>query len=83
MLAMVTRISAGHSGRVLVADNTVWSLFLLLQAATLLRIFAALPTSISAQLLLLAALLWLTTMVLWASRLTNWYGRLRPDGRAG
>lgn len=83
MLAMVTRISAGHSGRVLVADNTVWSLFLLLQAATLLRIFAALPTSMSAQLLLLAALLWLTTMVLWASRLTNWYGRLRPDGRAG
>ena len=83
MLAMVTRISAGHSGRALVADNTVWSLFLLLQAATLLRIFAAWPTSISAQLLLLAALLWLTTMVLWASRLTNWYGRLRPDGRAG
>lgn len=83
MLAMVTRISAGHSGRALVADNTVWSLFLLLQAATLLRIFAAWPTDISAQLLLLAALLWLTSMVLWTSRLTNWYGRLRPDGRAG
>ena len=80
---MVTRVSAGHSGRALVADNAVWTLFLLLQAATVLRIFAAWPTSISAQLLLLATLLWLTTMVVWAGRLAGWYGRRRPDGRAG
>ncbi len=83
MLAMVTRVSVGHSGRALVADNGVWALFLLLQGVTVLRILAAWPTGISAWLLLLAALLWLTTMVLWAGRLTNWYGRLRPDGRAG
>ena len=38
MLAMVTRVSCGHSGRPLVADNLVWSLFWLLQAAVLLRI---------------------------------------------
>ena len=43
MLAMVTRVSCGHSGRALVADNLVWGLFWGLQLATLLRIAGALP----------------------------------------
>ena len=42
MLAMVTRVSCGHSGRTLVADNLVWALFWLLQLAVLLRIGGAL-----------------------------------------
>ena len=40
MLAMVA-LSCGHSGRALVADKLVWSLFCLLQVATVLRIGAA------------------------------------------
>ena len=44
MLAMVTRVSCGHSGRPLVADNLVWALFWLLQATALLRIAAAVPS---------------------------------------
>jgi hypothetical protein len=36
-------VSCGHGGRALVADRIVWSLFCLLQLATLLRIAATLP----------------------------------------
>ncbi|NMM77769.1 NnrS family protein [Acidovorax sp. SRB_24] len=83
MLAMVTRVSCGHSGRALVADRTVWSLFWALQAATVLRIAAALPGAASAWLLLAAALLWAAVVAVWGVRLGDWYGRLRADGRPG
>lgn len=83
MLAMVTRVSCGHSGRALVADGLVWSLFLLLQAATLLRMVAAAQSAFAAWLLLAAVLLWAGIMGVWGVRLGNWYGRLRADGRPG
>jgi uncharacterized protein involved in response to NO len=83
MLAMVTRVSCGHSGRALVADKLAWSLFWLLQTATLLRIVAAAQTGFAAWLLLAAALLWAGVIVVWGVRLGNWYGRLRADGRPG
>jgi uncharacterized protein involved in response to NO len=86
MLAMVTRVSCGHSGRALVADRIAWSLFLLLQAATLLRIGATVPGLPSAWLpwiLLASACTWAATMGAWGVRLARWYGRLRPDGRPG
>ncbi len=83
MLAMVTRVSCGHSGRALVADGLIWALFCLLQLATLLRIAGALQGGFSGWLLLAAALLWATIMAVWGWRLGGWYGRLRADGRAG
>ncbi|WP_341922107.1 NnrS family protein [Polaromonas sp. YR568] len=83
MLAMVTRVSCGHSGRALVADNLIWTLFWLLQAATLLRIAAAAQTALAGWLLLAAALLWAGVMGVWGVRLGNWYGRLRADARPG
>ena len=83
MLAMVTRVSCGHSGRALVADRLVWSLFWLLQAATLLRIAGAAQTVFAGWLLLAAALLWAGVMAVWGLRLGGWYGRLRADGRLG
>jgi uncharacterized protein involved in response to NO len=83
MLAMVTRVSCGHSGRALVADNLIWTLFWLLQAATLLRIAAAAQTVLAGWLLLAAALLWAGVMGVWGVRLGNWYGRLRADARPG
>lgn len=82
MLAMVTRVSCGHSGRALVADRLVWSLFWLLQGATLLRIAAAAQSALGG-LLLPAALLWVGVMALWSVRLIGWHGRLRADGRPG
>ena len=83
LLAMVTRVSCGHSGRALVANQLVWSLFWLLQVAVLLRIFGAAQTPWAGWLLLGAAVLWLAVMGLWSFRLANWYGRLRTDGKPG
>ena len=66
------------------ADESVaWSLFWLLQLATLLRIAASVPGRLSAALLLGAALLWAAVVAVWGVRLGSWYGRLRPDGRPG
>ncbi len=83
MLAMVTRVSCGHSGRPLVADNLVWTLFWLLQAAVLLRIGASVAGSATQSALVLAALLWAGTMAAWGTRYGAWYGRPRTDGRPG
>ncbi|MDP3761489.1 MAG: NnrS family protein [Ramlibacter sp.] len=83
MLAMVTRVSCGHAGRSVVADDLMWSLFWLLQAATLLRIAAAVPSWPVQPLLTAAALLWAVLMLIWGLRYGSWYGRPRADGRPG
>jgi uncharacterized protein involved in response to NO len=83
MVAMVTRVSCGHSGRALVADNLVWALFWLLQAATVLRIAAAAPTAAMPMLLVAASALWAGLVAVWGFRYGSWYGRARADGRPG
>lgn len=83
MLAMVTRVSCGHSGRALVADGIAWSLFWVLQVATVVRIVAAVPSEWMNLQLLLAGSLWLGVVLVWGVRLGAWYGRLRADGRPG
>ncbi len=82
MVAMVTRVSCGHSGRALVADNRVWALFWALQLSTFLRIAGAVD-GMSGWLILVAALLWAAVMTAWALRYGAWYGRLRVDGKPG
>ncbi len=82
LLAMVTRVACGHSGRPLVADNLMWGLFLALQVAVVLRIAAALPQA-PASFLLLAAWMWAAVALVWGLRLMGWFGRLRADGRPG
>ena len=82
MLAMVTRVSCGHSGRALVADDTVWGLFWALQGVVLLRLLAAvqgMPALVTAA----AALGWAAVMTLWAVRYARWYGTPRIDGKPG
>ena len=83
MLAMVTRVSCGHSGRALVADRMVWALFVLLQITALLRIAAAAQSALASWLLLPTALVWALVMTVWGVRLGGWFGRVRADGRAG
>lgn len=84
LLAMVTRVSCGHGGRALIADRLVWTLFLTLQVATLVRVAAAvLGSTYYSALTVLAALLWAVAVVPWAIRLICWYGQPRPDGRPG
>lgn len=82
LLAMVTRVSCGHSGRALVADATVWGLFWTLQVATLLRIAATVPGA-GGLWLAASALVWAGVMLVWGGRLVAWYGRPRADGRPG
>ena len=67
----------------LVADNLVWALFWLLQAATLLRIAATVPQWPGHALLAMASLLWAGVMLAWGFRYGSWYGRARADGKPG
>lgn len=85
MLAMVTRVTCGHSGRPLplVADDLVWGMFLLLQAATLLRIAATVPDWPGQALLTAAALLWAGLILTWGGRYGAWYGRPSTDPLRG
>lgn len=82
LLAMVTRVACGHSGRALVADTGLWWLFWLLQVAVLLRIAGTLPQA-GGGWLLAAALVWWGVMLVWGGRLINWFGRARADGKPG
>lgn len=78
MLAMVSRVSCAHGGRAVVADNLLWTLFWLLQAAVLLRIAAS--TTGDPAMRAGAAALWATSMLCWAARSGSWYGRAPPPG---
>lgn len=82
LIAMVTRVSCGHSGRTLAADRFVWGLFCVLQLAVLARVLSAL-TRETGVMLLVAALVWAACCVTWALRYGGWYGRPRADGRPG
>ena len=81
LFAMATRVSSGHSGRSLAADNTAWALYWVLQAAVLLRVIGALWPAGATQFTVLAVLAWATATVGWALRYGNWFVRPRVDGR--
>lgn len=82
LYAMVTRVSCGHGGRKLLADNATWWGFWILQAAVVLRVgSAAWPNE--AVGLVLTILVWLAALGPWGVRLLAWYGQPRPDGRPG
>jgi len=83
MMAMITRVAAGHSGRALAADDLAWGLYWALQAAVLLRVAAALWPSVAPALTLLAVTAWSVAAVGWAWRYGRWLGRPRADGRPG
>lgn len=83
LFAMATRVSAGHSGRHLVADNLIWTLFWIQQVATALRIVAAVWPSSPSWLTPLSASVWALASVSWALRYGLWYGRPRDDGKPG
>jgi len=69
VLAMATRVTLGHSGRRLVLDNSMWIIFIVFQAAPMLRIFSELPGLSTQQkgcLYLCSALVWIICFGLWA-----------------
>jgi uncharacterized protein involved in response to NO len=81
LVAMATRVASGHSGRPLVADGIAWSLYLVVQAAVLLRVASALGAN--AALTLAAMIAWAVATTGWAWRYGRWLGRPRADGRPG
>lgn len=83
LIAMVTRVSSGHGGRPLAADDYVWRLYWVLQVAVLLRMASAWWLGASMELVALAALVWTAVVVAWSARYISWYGRPRADGKPG
>lgn len=83
LLAMATRVACGHGGRTLAADDLAWALFWSLQAATLLRVGAALWPAAERVLLPGAGLVWGVAVIGWALRYGRWFGRPRADGKPG
>jgi uncharacterized protein involved in response to NO len=79
LIAMATRVAAGHSGRPLAVDGRAWALYLLLQATVLSRLLTELWPSA----LLPAAVGWAVVACAWALRHGLWFGRPRVDGRPG
>ncbi len=83
MVAMVSRVSCGHSGRVLAADRLTWVAFLLLQAAAVLRVVADVWVGAHGALLLAAVGAWLACFGAWSWRYLPIYLHPRVDGKAG
>jgi uncharacterized protein involved in response to NO len=85
-VAMVSRVSLGHSGRALEADALTWWAFLGLLATAGVRAAADLwfvPPALRLGLSVAAAILWLAVFVPWAARYVPIYLRPRADGRPG
>ena len=86
MFAMVTRVSSGHGGRTVAADDFIWRLFWVLQLAIVSRVAAstvAAPSAWSVALLASAAVGWAGVSLAWGLRYGTWFGTPRPDGRPG
>lgn len=83
LVAMITRVASGHSGRPLAVDGPAWVLYWVLQASVLLRVGSSLGWGAASLLLLAAALAWALACLAWAWRYGNWLGRPRVDGRPG
>ena len=85
LIAMVTRVTMGHSGRPLAMDRAALACFLAVQAAAVARVaseLAAAPAAIR-WLLLGSVAAWLAAFAVWAARHAPIYLAPRSDGRPG
>lgn len=83
LMAMVTRVTLGHSGQPLVMDTLNWRLFLVVQVATILRIAGEFLPAGGTTLSAIAALAWATAFGAWTVRHLPIYLRPRADGAPG
>ncbi|OHC61452.1 MAG: hypothetical protein A2040_12630 [Rhodocyclales bacterium GWA2_65_19] len=82
LFGMVSRVTLGHSGRPVAADDVMWRAFCMMQAAAVVRVISELPMLPgSYQLMWLSTLLWLGAFALWAWRYAPAFWRPRADGK--
>jgi uncharacterized protein involved in response to NO len=82
LVAMVTRVTQGHSGRPLVLGHVAAFAFVLVQLIAVLRVAAELiPDSLAWQAI--ASIGWVVAFMPWVLRSTWIYLTPRADGRAG
>lgn len=82
LVAMVTRVTQGHSGRPLEMGRIPWLTFILLQGVVLIRLFAELAENI-ALWLVIAAFAWLVAFLPWVIRSIWIFTTPRIDGKPG
>lgn len=82
LVAMVTRVTQGHSGRPLVMPRVAWFAFAAVQVVALIRIIGELTRDPFAWFAI-AALAWLVTFVPWVVRLARIYLSPRADAKPG
>ena len=85
LIAMVTRVTMGHSGRPLHMDRITLGCFIAVQAAAASRVLSeVVQAPAGVQLFLLGSvLLWLTAVAVWIARVGRIYVTPRIDGRPG
>ena len=82
-IAMVTRVTCGHSGRTLAADGVTWSLFLVFQSAAVARVAAEVFPAYYADFIAFASVIWFACFGVWVWRNAPIYLSPRADGVAG
>lgn len=82
LVAMVTRVTQGHSGNLLVLPPVAVSAFIAIQVVAVMRIAAELVPD-AALWQALAALAWLLALLPWVAWLGRTYLSPRVDGKAG
>ena len=82
-IAMVTRVTCGHSGRTLAADKVTWGLFLAFQLAAVSRVAAEAFPGQYAGLIVLASTIWCACFGIWVWRNARIYLAPRADGMPG
>ena len=84
LIGMASRVTMGHSGRPVAADDAMWRAFCAMQAAAVLRVVSELPALPGAQFVMwLSSALWLLAFAMWAWRFAPCYWRPRADGQPG
>lgn len=86
LIAMASRVTMGHSGRMLVLDNISWYLFIGLQLTVVARVFAELQFNnlLESHIFnLIAAALWLISLCVWFIKYAPMYLSRRVDGKEG
>lgn len=75
LVAMATRVTLGHSGQALVADNKAWWIFLTIQLVALIRVCSEIPVFnlYQAHLLSVTTLVWVMAFMFWADKYLRMY----------